>query len=66
MYGEITTPEVREPVLRNVWGADEEGLCVRGAEVRMKDSSRKFINNMHRAVENPASYPGPVMAKGSL
>ena len=54
-----------EPVLGNVWGADEEGPFVFvGAEVRMKDSSRKFIGlNMHRAVENPASYPGSVMAR---
>lgn len=54
-----------EPVLGNVWGADEEGPFVFvGAEVRMKDSSRKFIRlNMHRAVENPASYPDSVMAR---
>ena len=54
-----------ETVPGDVWGADEEGPFVFvGAEVRMKDSSRKFIGlNMHRAVENPASYLGSVMAR---
>ncbi len=54
-----------EPIQKDAWGEDGTGPFVFvGTEVRMRDPSRKFTALiMHKAVENPASYPYPITAR---